>query len=121
MIKIQITDTEDPNTNIILEGEVVLCSALNETGNTQDVRSGVVGKGGHERIVSLVTSAAKAAAVVLGDCRGCRGQAAAQVAAALLIGGNARDEVDGRLETLRTPPVDPLAKTTQPEPETAEA
>ena len=118
MIKIQITDTEDPNTNIILEGEVVLCSVLNEKGNTQDVKSGVVGKVNHRRIVSLITSAAKAAARVLGDCRGCRTEATAMCAKVLLIDPLDDDKI---LETLRTPPVDPLATPTPPEPETAEA
>lgn len=84
MIKVQITNTENPEMNITLEGIAILCSAVNETGNTQNVKSGVVGLLTHDRIVHLLDSSAKAAADSLGDCRTCRLEAVTLCAKALL-------------------------------------
>jgi len=119
MIKIQITDTEDSSHDQILEGRVILFSVINENGDDLHRVGGIVGKGEHQHIVSLVATAADVAADVLGPCRACRLEAIIEVAKSLSPSEVSR--VDMRLETLRNPPVDPLAKTTQPEPETAEA
>jgi|GEM_PF-2108676 len=78
MITISIHDSDNPNNNQIFEGDLLLFSMarVSEEKCGINVDSEVIGNGGHEDFISVLSGSATAVTEALKDCQPCRMRAA---------------------------------------------